>query len=534
MSSLFPCPDSLSGCDCSEYPVRNFSTEAPDVPVFIGHADVPPDGPLGYFSPGCQSECYSEISQEDADECAARQAVECAGDPSPPGPPGPVYVNTSATCTVNCPDGSEFSWTVSGGTVAARWQADANAKAHGLACKRANAAKVCFVTTSPLDPICAGVFVSVPIVATGGTPGSGYVFEITAGSLPAGLTFDAVGLISGTPTTGGTSTFTVRVTDSIGSFQVKTFTLRVVQITSPTTLPAAVVGTPYSYTLLKTGTTGTVLWSLISGSLPPGLSVSTSGVISGTPTAGGTYTFRLGLLDGTGASCQKDFTLTSGVTLLGYWTFDDYIINSRILDSTTNDFDIVYSTSDGAIVPGKVGNCFRPDNGAQLNALPASHALFNNVGTTGFTICGWVRLSPADNAGDGFVNYVSWFTPSSDFSLELLNADLVLNVNGGAEQIFYPYPQDGGWHFYRAWYDPADNKARLQIDMGTIMESAVITVGGGSGGSFIFVGNAIFAGATERSLDETGFWKRVLTDAQATAIYNGGVGITFGSPSMPA
>jgi len=60
-----------------------------------------------------------------------------------------------------------------------------------------------------------------------------------------------------------------------------------------TTLPNGTVNTAYSQTLTSTGGTGTVTWSLDSGSLPPGLSLNSSGTISGTPTTAGTYTFMV-------------------------------------------------------------------------------------------------------------------------------------------------------------------------------------------------------------------------------------------------
>jgi hypothetical protein len=63
----------------------------------------------------------------------------------------------------------------------------------------------------------------------------------------------------------------------------------VISTTSP--LPSGTVGTPYSQSLTATGGDGTYLWSQTAGSLPTGLSLTGSGVVSGTPTASGPSNF---------------------------------------------------------------------------------------------------------------------------------------------------------------------------------------------------------------------------------------------------
>ncbi len=64
-------------------------------------------------------------------------------------------------------------------------------------------------------------------------------------------------------------------------------------ITSLCPLPPAEEGVPYTYTFLATGGTPPYLWGIISGSLPSGLSLSTSGVITGTPVTVGPFQFTI-------------------------------------------------------------------------------------------------------------------------------------------------------------------------------------------------------------------------------------------------
>jgi len=79
-------------------------------------------------------------------------------------------------------------------------------------------------TTTYLPIATAEAFYSQAITATGGV-GTNYVFALTSGSLPAGLTFSTNGVISGTPSVVSTNVFTVQVTDGEGTTASKSLTL---------------------------------------------------------------------------------------------------------------------------------------------------------------------------------------------------------------------------------------------------------------------------------------------------------------------
>lgn len=83
-------------------------------------------------------------------------------------------------------------------------------------------------------------------------------------------------------------------------------------ITSPSTLSSSTVGQAYSYQVQSSGGQLPVTYSLVSGSLPPGLSLSSTGLISGTPTTAGSYSFTIRATDScpTGAqSVQRIFSI---------------------------------------------------------------------------------------------------------------------------------------------------------------------------------------------------------------------------------
>jgi hypothetical protein len=127
------------------------------------------------------------------------------------------------------------------------------------------------------------------------------MFAITLGSLPVGMNLDPnTGVISGTPTAGGMFPITVEVTDSSNPAQTasQAYTLLILQI-STQSLPDGVEGQPYSQNLTVAGAVLPVGWILAlgSGPLPPGLTLSGGGTISGTPTQPGTFNFLVRVTD---------------------------------------------------------------------------------------------------------------------------------------------------------------------------------------------------------------------------------------------
>jgi hypothetical protein len=168
--------------------------------------------------------------------------------------------------------------------------------------------------TPPTFPvgIVGGIYTAKTFTAGGGS-GSGYTFTLATGSLPTPLTLGANGTIaSGTPTTAGTSTFTVKVTDSLGNTATSTslsITIDPALVITPPTFPTGIINTSYpSETFTATGGSGSgYAFTLASGLLPTPLNLGANGTIaSATPTVSGTFNFTVKVTDSQG------FTTTSG------------------------------------------------------------------------------------------------------------------------------------------------------------------------------------------------------------------------------
>src|SRR2546430_4757983 len=161
------------------------------------------------------------------------------------------------------------------------------------------------ITSSQLPGGTVGSAYSATLNASGGsTP---YTWSVTSGALPNGLTLNSAGSVSGTPSIGGSFPFTVQAQDAAAHSASASLTITVsasippLQITG-SQLPDGTVGSAYSATLNASGGSTPYSWSVSSGTLPTGLSLSSTGTISGTPTVAGGFSLSLAG-EGIGPDC---------------------------------------------------------------------------------------------------------------------------------------------------------------------------------------------------------------------------------------
>ena len=219
-----------------------------------------------------------------------------------------------------------------------------------------------------LPPATTGVAYSQVLVATGGT--QPYLWSIPTGSLPAGLSFDAgTAKISGVPTLGGNFTFTAQVLDNNSVTASKQFTLAVTSnltITTTSPLPDATVGSPYASGLTVTGGVAPYVWTVGTGSLPPGLALDpTNNAIAGKPTANGNFAFTLQVADASGGSAARDFTLTVGLPPLPSVSMDGLPDPTNAADQPT--FSVSLATPYPVQLTGTIVASFAADGDISID-----------------------------------------------------------------------------------------------------------------------------------------------------------------------
>jgi len=170
------------------------------------------------------------------------------------------------------------------------------------------------LATTVLPSAVSGVEYSGQLTILGDQPP--HVVTVRRGPLPPGMLLSESGRISGICNLPQRYVFLLRVTDALGGTQEKEIVLNVdftppPLLISPATLPPATVGVAYRQQVSVAG--GREPYTLrTTGNVPPGLSVSATGTVSGTPTAPGTFTFTIQVIDAVGSTLFKAYTVVVG------------------------------------------------------------------------------------------------------------------------------------------------------------------------------------------------------------------------------
>ena len=214
------------------------------------------------------------------------------------------------------------------------------------------------------------------VEATGGT--APYRLSVVSGSLPPGMLVVGTSL-GGAPTTVGTYTFTLRMTDQNDLFDEQTATIEVRQpkvvITSGKPRSPMYLGRVYAiHTVEATGGAAPYGLSVVSGSLPPGmLVVGTS--LGGAPTTAGTYTFTLRMTDKNGLFDEQDATVVVAVAATAFTSGEPPAAtvgkHYSFRFTADGDSDIVFALAAGALPDG-----LTLDEKGRLSGTPGSAGTF--------------------------------------------------------------------------------------------------------------------------------------------------------------
>jgi hypothetical protein len=206
-----------------------------------------------------------------------------------------------------------------------------------------------------------------------------YTFSLTTGALPPGLALSPAGLFNGTPTAEGFYSFAISATDahgiagsqSYGLFIGFPFTI------SPALLPDGEVGAAYSQNLTASGGTAPYTFSLTTGALPPGLTLSTAGLISGTPTGPNIFSFTVSATDARGLNSRRSYSIS--ITQVPLAISPSSLPDGKVglvyrqkLSASGGAAPYAFAVSDGALPPG-----LTLDSDGGIGGTPTTEGFFS-------------------------------------------------------------------------------------------------------------------------------------------------------------
>jgi uncharacterized protein YhjY with autotransporter beta-barrel domain len=187
-----------------------------------------------------------------------------------------------------------------------------------------------------------------------------YSYVISGGALPTGLSMSAGGAITGTPTVAGPYTFTVEATDAQPNTGTRTYTVNIgsnILAVAPTSLPSGTQNVAYSQTVSASGGNGPYTFTVSSGALPAGLTLSSAGAITGTPSSGGIANFTVRALDTLGNIGTRAYTVSIGTVSLTVnpTSLPGTVVGKayrQTVSATGGTAPYTFSLSSGALPPG--------------------------------------------------------------------------------------------------------------------------------------------------------------------------------------
>jgi len=219
-----------------------------------------------------------------------------------------------------------------------------------------------------------------------------FTWSLVSGSVPPGLTGNANGELYGTPTTAGTYTFTIKVTDGAGLTATETVSMTIIPeplLVATTYLPYGEAGVFYSQQLQAVSGQTPYTWSLTPGSASPplNLTLTTNGLLSGTPASSGTFSFSVRVTDSAGATADQLLSLLVGAP-------------------TASDLFLCYTNNGAITITNYIGGSAPVFIPANINGWPVAtigNSAFTDDRLTGVVIPDSVT-SIGDSAFSGCVN----------------------------------------------------------------------------------------------------------------------------------
>jgi hypothetical protein len=269
-------------------------------------------------------------------------------------------------------------------------------------------------------------------------------------------------------------------------------------IATHSTLIPAVLTIPYSLTLSATGGTPPYTWFLPSGVMPPGLSLSPAGLVTGTMDTSGTFNVAITVTDNTSATATQTFSLTSiprpqirsgalpHVAAGGWWDTSITLINTSNVPIAVT---VLFRADDGSPLSlplrlTRQGQAAGPfTTAASLTAaMNPNGTMVIATGTVANTIVGWAEVQSTGPVG-GFAILRS--TPTNDKPSE---ASVPIQTTAPAG-LMLPYDMTSGYVVGVALVnlasDPANISAKVWDEDGTLLDVQQLQLSGNAHTSFV-------------------------------------------------
>ncbi len=294
-------------------------------------------------------------------------------------------------------------------------------------------------------------------------------------------------------------------------------------INTPSALPDGYVGQVYSQTMTALRTSGATTYSVTNGSLPPGLSLSSVGLLSGTPTTPGTYNFTVRLADASALIAEQVFTLAVYASppplpgLVSWWRAENNASDAIGANHGT-------LTNGTTFAPGRVGQAFALDGANDYVNIPDSPSL-RPVSLTLeawvlFTASNGVRVIIAKPFGAGTLDSYGVYLDNG-----VLKA-FVGDAAGAGSVLQYPFsPVLGRWYHIAFTFNDATWQQVLFLD-GVTVALGTGTKSPGYDTRPLVLGADIENGTPnyfhQGRIDEATIYSRALSTTEIASIFNSG------------
>ncbi|MET3579039.1 uncharacterized protein with beta-barrel porin domain [Mesorhizobium robiniae] len=256
-----------------------------------------------------------------------------------------------------------------------------------------------------------------------------FSFVISSGLVPAGLTLSSAGILSGTPNTPGTFSFTVQATSANGFSGTRAYSLAIVApviAVEPANVPGGVAGTAYGPVAYSaTGGTEPYSYALSAGALPAGMTL-TAGALAGTPTVAGNFNFTVTATDANGFTGSRAYTLA--------------VVAPAISIEPVSFGNGTAGTAYGPVALSAQGGTAPYSNAVSAGALPTGMTLTNGELTGTPTVAGTFNFTVTATDANGFTGARAYALIVNAPGIDVLPDNL---ANGTAGTTYGPVALSG-------------------------------------------------------------------------------------------